>query len=296
MNRGSTATRPAAERPPDRFVFAASQRASSVLGVIGSARERLILSLFRCDDFRILDAIGEALRRGVEVSVLVTPRAKGYTKRLDELWGALGSMGARLCRYADPVVKYHAKYLVADDGPALVASLNFTRRCFTTTCDFLLTTHDPAVVRGLRRLFAADSRGPDSSQPSRLGSRIIVGPGHARRELTRLLERARRRIRIVDPKLTDPAILELLKAKRAAGVEVTVLGREGLRDFVPHGKMLLVDDAVGVIGSLSLSALSLDFRREVAVVVRDPRCLEQMDRVFRRLAGAPAPGRAKPVS
>ena len=280
----------------ERFVFTAHQRASSVLRVIGGARERLILSLFRCDDFRILDAIAAALKRGVDVAVLVTPRAKGGTKRLDELWGVLESMGAALYRYADPVVKYHAKYLVADDGPALVASLNFTRRCFTTTCDFILTTHDPAVVRGLRRLFAADSRGLESSPPSRLGSRLIVGPEHARRDLTRVLGEARRSIRIVDPKVTDPAILQLLKTKRAEGVEVTVLGREGLRELVPHGKMLLVDGKIGVLGSLSLSALSLDFRREVAVVVHDPRCLEQMDRVFRRLAGGPASGRARSVS
>ncbi len=279
----------------ERFVFTANQRASSVLRVMGGARERLVLSLFRCDDFRILDAIGAALKRGVDVSVLVTPRAKGGTKRLDELWGVLESMGASLYRFADPVVKYHAKYLVADDGPALVASLNFTRRCFTSTCDFLLTTHDPAVVAGLRRLFAADSRGAGSSPPSRLGSRLIVGPEHARRALTRLLDQARRSIRIVDPKVTDPAILQLLKTKRAEGVEVTVLGREGLGQYIPHGKMLLVDGKIGALGSLSLSALSLDFRREVAVVVHDPRCLGQMDRVFRRLAGGPAPGRARPV-
>ncbi len=280
----------------ERFVFTANQRASSVLRVIGGARERLILSLFRCDDFRILDAVAAALKRGVDVAVLVTPRAKGWTKRLEELWGVLESMGARLHRYADPVVKYHGKYLVADDGPALVASLNFTRRCFTVTSDFLLTTYDPAVVGGLRRLFAADSRGPESPPPSHLGSRLIVGPEHARRALTRMLDQARHRIRIVDPKVTDPAILQLLKAKRAEGVEVTVLGREGLGQYVPHGKMLLVDAKIGVLGSLSLSALSLDFRREVALVVRDPLCLEQMDRVFRRLADGPASRRARPVS
>jgi phosphatidylserine/phosphatidylglycerophosphate/cardiolipin synthase-like enzyme len=122
-----------------------------------------------------------------------------------------------------------------------------------------------------------------------------VGPEHARRALTRLLDQARHSIRIVDPKVTDPAILDLLKTKRAEGVEVTVLGRQGLGQYVPHGKMLLVDGKIGVLGSLSLSALSLDFRREVAVVVHDRNCLEQMDRVFHRLADRPAPGRARAV-
>ena len=53
-------------------------------------------------------------------------------------------------------MKYHAKYLVADEGPAVVASLNFTRKCFRKTCDALVITHDPAVVAGLRQLWTAD--------------------------------------------------------------------------------------------------------------------------------------------
>jgi cardiolipin synthase len=296
MTRRATEPRPADRRRVDRFVFAPDDRAPTVLRVIRSARSRLILSLFRCDEFEILDALVEALQRGVEVSVLVTPRAKGWTRRLNELWSVLEGMGAVLCRYADPVVKYHAKYIVADDGPALVASLNFTRRCFTRTCDFVVTTFDPAVVGGLRRLFEADSRRPAADLPSRLGSRLIVGPEQARRDLTRLIRGARHQIGIVDPKLTDPAIQDLLKAKRAAGVTVTVLGRDRVGAYEPHGKMMLVDGAVGVVGSLSLSALSLDFRREVALVVRDRACVKQMHRVFQLLAGPREPGRASHVS
>jgi len=34
-----------------------------------------------------------------------------------------------------------------------------------------------------------------------------------------------------------------------------------------HGKIMLIDDAVAVVGSLALAPLSLDFRREVAILV-----------------------------
>jgi cardiolipin synthase A/B len=285
------ASRPRAKARPttDRFTFAPDDRLPAVLAVIGSARKRLLLSLFRCDDFDILDALAAALQRGVEVEVLVTSRAKGWTKRLRELWGVLEGMGAKLYRSADPVVKYHAKYIVADNGPALVASLNFTRKCFTSTVDFVLTTRDPVVVTGLRRLFVADSRKPEPARVASFGRRLIVGPEHARREFTRLLEQARRSIAIVDPKLTDPAILDLLKVKRKEGVAVTVLGRDHVGGLTPHGKMLIVDGTVAVIGSMSLSALSLDFRREVAVVVRNRALVGDMGRVFEHLAArAPA--------
>ncbi len=286
-----------ARRRSERFIFDPDQRKSAVLGVIGSARRRLFLSLFRCDDFDILDALAAALQRGVDVEVLVTPRAKGWTKRLRELWAVLEGMGAKLHRYADPVVKYHAKYIVADNGPALVASLNFTRNCFENTYDFLVTTDDPVVVTGLRRLFVADSSRPAPTRPIQFGRRLIVGPERARHEFTALLERARRSIAIVDPKLTDPAILDMLRAKRRDGVAVTVIGRERTGGLEPHGKMMVVDEAVGVIGSMSLSALSLDFRREVAVIVRDRAGVAEMARVFRRLAGrVGAAGRTESVS
>ena len=278
----------------ERFVFEPGDRAPAVLGVINGARRRLILSLFRCDDFAILDALASALERGVEVSVLLTPRAKGWTKRLKELWRVLEGMGAKLWRYADPVVKYHAKYIVADRGPALVASLNFTRKCFTRTCDFLLVTDDRPVVDGLQRLFERDCGDTGASLPTHLRERLIVAPEHARSAMTAALSSARRSIRVVDPRLTDPAVLDLLKAKREAGVDVTVLGDEGLHGLhglAPHGKMILVDGRTGLLGSLSLSALSLDFRREVAVVIRDRECLRQMNEVFEALAGRdPAAG------
>ena len=47
-------------------------------------------------------------------------------------------------------------YLVADNGPAVVASFNFTKKCFERTCDALVLTHDREVVDGLRALMAAD--------------------------------------------------------------------------------------------------------------------------------------------
>lgn len=254
------------------------------MGVLGAAKKELILSLFRCDDFKVLDALAAALQRGVRVEILVTRRAKGWQKKLDELWRVLESMGAKVHRYADAVVKYHAKYIVADDGPALVASLNLTRKCFTDTADFLLITHDRAVVTGLKSLFRVDCGTPGAVLPKRLSSQLIIGPEHARERFTRLIEGARRSIRIVDPRLTDPGMLALLKAKKAAGLSVTVLGQSSVGGLVSHGKMILIDEKIAVIGSLALSALSLDFRREVAIVVREGQEVMRLVDLFQELA------------
>jgi PLD-like domain len=74
--------------------------------VIDRAKKRLVLSLFRCDDFAVLDALAAALERGVEIRALLTKRAKGGRQRLQKLWASpLEDMDVRVSWYADPVVK-----------------------------------------------------------------------------------------------------------------------------------------------------------------------------------------------
>jgi cardiolipin synthase A/B len=180
--------------------------------------------------------------------------------------------------YSDPVVKYHAKYLIADDGPAVIASLNLTRKCFERTLDALVVTHDPEIVSGLKRLMAADrDRTPI---PADLSPRLIVGPERARRQLTALLEQARTSVRLIDAKLSDPELVALLKAKRQAGVAVEIFSAKRLAGLKSHGKIMLIDDRTLVVGSLALSALSLDFRREVSIAVKEPSAIAEALQLF----------------
>jgi cardiolipin synthase len=190
--------------------------------------------------------------------------------------------------YTDPVVKYHAKYLVADDGPAIVASLNLTKKCFRKTCDAVVVTHDPAVIADLRRLWDADcDRLP---MPHDLTERLIVGPERARRQFTALVEQARSSIRLIDAKLSDPDLVSLLNERRAAGLMVEIFSSKRLGPLKSHGKIMLVDDRIAVVGSLALAALSLDFRREVAIIIDEPSAIAEAVELFRSVRAAQAAG------
>ncbi len=275
----------------ERLVLDPAGRKAALLSVIGSARRRLILSLFRCDDSSILDALSAALERGCEVEAILTKRAKGGKKRLKKLWGALEEMGAVVTRYADPVVKYHAKYLVADGATAIITTLNPTRKCFSRTWDAMLITPDPAVVKGLQALFRADTAAKPLSSRRPIGRRLIVGPERSRSEIRAMITGAKKSIQILDHKLSDPDVVALLRERRESGIAVTVLGPQPIRGYQPHGKMMIIDGVRAVLGSTALSTLSLDFRREVSIVVHDPGLVKQLNLSYQLLsvkAGAAA--------
>lgn len=272
----------------DQLVTAVEDRRAALVEVIRGARQRITLSLFRCNDDEILAELAAATARGVVVEVLVTSRAKGGRKRRQKLWRALADTGASVSAYTDPVVKYHPKYLIADEGPAVVASLNFTRKCFSKTCDALVITHDPGVVADLRRLWKSDrDRTPI---PDVLNERLIVGPERARRQFTTLINQARKSIRLIDAKLSDPELISVLNARRAAGLVVEVFAGKRVGGLKSHGKIMLIDDETAVVGSLALGALSLDFRREVAIVVREKSAIAQAAELFRSVREASAAG------
>lgn len=267
----------------ERLVLAPAARRDAVLQLMRSAQSRLALSLFRCDDFTILDEVAAAVKRNVSVRVLITRRARGWKRRLEELGALLRSLGADVQPYMGPVMKYHAKYIVADDGPALVSSLNFTRKCFESTCDFLIFSDQPDVVSGLKELFENDYRSPESPLP-RITERLIVGPDYARERFTRLMNEAQTSIRIIDHRVTDPNVLALLREKQNQGVAVQVLGSGPMGGLISHGRMMLIDNSVAAIGSIHLSQPSLDSRREVAIVIREAAMVLELREFFDSLA------------
>src|SRR5206468_4111897 len=66
----------------DRLILTPGLRRQTILELLQSARNQVAFSLFRCDDSRVLDEIVATSRRGVNVRVLVTPKARGWNKRL----------------------------------------------------------------------------------------------------------------------------------------------------------------------------------------------------------------------
>ena len=155
-----------------------------------------------------------------------------------------------------------------------------------------MVTHDSQVIAAVTHLFDGDWRGIAYDPVPDASDQLIVGPEQARRRFAELLESATERIRIIDPKIDDAAMLALLKRRATAGLRVEIRGPAGVGTLVPHGKMLVIDDSVAVIGSISLSMLALEFRRELAVVTRDRASLATLDQFWQSLPAMATAGDA----
>ena len=98
---------------PERLVIEPAGRRRAVLDVIRAASRRLVLSIFRCDDALVLQALAGASARGVAVSAIVTARASAAARDLDRVFDWLSAHGIEVRRPVAPA-KYHAKYVIAD--------------------------------------------------------------------------------------------------------------------------------------------------------------------------------------
>lgn len=272
----------------ERLVITPRLRRRTIVAAIRGACSSLRLSIFRCDDRIVLQALAEAAARGVRVKVLMTPRARAAARDLDAAQAWLAAQGVDVRRFQGGM-KYHAKYLVADDQLALVMTLNLTARCFERTCDFMLVTRDPAIVSGLSELFAADSDVRPARFTDEQHERLIVGPDQRPRErFAALVRAARQSIRIVDAKLADAYLVTLLEARRREGVTVDRARRRDVRPLRRHGKLLIADNHTAVIGSLAMTATGFEQRRELAVVTRNTRLLAELDAFWRgKVSDAP---------
>ena len=277
----------------DRIVIDPAERRDAFLRLIEEARERIVLSMFRCTDFRIMDALAESLGRGVRVDLLLTQRAKGWEKKIRALGLYLEGMGANVHRYGVPGVKYHAKYLVADKK-AIVASLNLTAKCFESTADFLLMTDDPPIVSSLLRLFEHDCSERGEPLPRGLSHRLIIGPDNARSRFMKLIQAVYQRIQIVDHKIKDADMLAVLATQEVNGRRVEVYAEDSMAPLKSHGKAMILDGKLAVLGSMSLVPCSLDTGRELAIVTEDPECCTTLSAFLHgarasRVFGKPVP-------
>jgi cardiolipin synthase A/B len=261
-----------------------------ILKAIGRARKTIDIVIFRFDLDAVEEALTKAVGRGVVVRALIAHTNRGGASKLRKLESRLLKAGVTLSRTADDMVRYHGKLLVIDRRQAFVLGFNYTRQDIEKSRSLGLVTRNPRVVRDILRVVDADHNRVDLKIKS---TRVVVSPENARERLTAFIKRARRELLIYDMNVSDDGMIALLKERAEAGVKVKVLGSVEakwagelpwrVRPFNTmklHVRCMIRDREAAFVGSQSLRKLELDQRREVGLITKDRRTVNQIGRVF----------------
>jgi phosphatidylserine/phosphatidylglycerophosphate/cardiolipin synthase-like enzyme len=258
-----------------------------IINHIKRARRSIDTTIFRFDLGDVQRALEDAVTRGVQVRALIAHTNTGGEKRLRKLEMELLDAGVTLARSDDDFVRYHGKVLIIDRTVLYVMAFNYTSLDISKSRSFALTTRNRRFVQEALRLFEADmTRQPYAPALDEL----VVSPENARQRLGEFIKRAKRQLLIYDPKVTDPAMLRLLAERARQGVDVRVLGKtdkrasgmlvEKLPKLRLHARAIIRDGERAFVGSQSLRKAELDERREVGLIVRDPKVVKRLASVF----------------
>src|ERR1700752_1431900 len=119
------------------------------------AKKLVAIWIFRFDRWERERELEAAVRRGVKVRALIAHTNRGGETRLRKLEQRLLAQGITVARTADDLLRYHGKFLIADDT-LHVFGLNFTKLDIDKSRSFAIATRDHRTVHEACKLFEAD--------------------------------------------------------------------------------------------------------------------------------------------
>ena len=260
---------------------------AALLSGIRNAKKSIEIAIFRFDRAEIEAGLKAAVGRGVSVSALIAYTNRGGEINLRKLEMRLLAVGVAVSRTADDLVRYHDKIMIIDRRLLYVLSFNFTHLDIDHSRGFGVITRNTRFVQEAAKLFEADvARKPYTPTLDT----FVVSPANARAVLGKFIRKAKKELLIYDPKIADTEILRALAERKKAGVEIKIVGKVGkqnpgldvrnLAKIRLHTRTSIRDRRHAFLGSQSLRTAELDSRREVGVIVREPKVVNGLIKTF----------------
>jgi cardiolipin synthase len=261
---------------------------TAVVNAIKAAKTSIDTTIFRFDRAEIEKALEAAVGRGVRVRALIAHTNRGGDKLLRKLELRLLGAGVTVARSGEDLARYHAKFMVVDGRMLFIMLFNYTALDAKSRSFGVITTQRAPVLEAVR-LFEADATRQVCDPVPQV---LVVSPENARKRLTEFLKGAKTSLWIYDPKISDSATVRILEERVKSGVDVRVLGTVGkrakqfkadrMKSLRLHARVVIRDGREAFMGSQSLRTAELDSRREVGLIVKDPKIVKQVVATFEK--------------
>jgi cardiolipin synthase len=274
---------------------------SSLLSALKNAKQSVELAIFRFDRSDIETALRAAVSKGIKVTALIADMNRGGEKNLRQLEMRFLQAGITVARSARDLIRYHDKLIIIDRRILFLLSFNFTHLDIDHSRGFGIVTKNATLVQEAVKLFEADcARRPYSAS----SDTFVVSPTNSRKVLRMFLERAKKQLLIYDPQISDKEMIGVLQSQAKAGVEIRVIGKIRSRAGLPvrkltkmrlHTRTIIRDGKQAFVGSQSLRPAELDSRREVGLIIREPKPVKKLLTTFESDWGSNDGAEAQPA-
>jgi phosphatidylserine/phosphatidylglycerophosphate/cardiolipin synthase-like enzyme len=255
--------------------------------------------MYELADDRFEQALAAAAGRGVRVRVLLD-----FGHRSDEQAARYLTAHGVSVRYGPRDVTVHQKTLTADGDASEVMTLNLESEDYDSTRDFALLDCARGDVAAIEATFTADWDGHTAGYKPGAGTGDLVWSPDARPALLRVIDGARRTLDVYAQEMDDDDVTDALCHAARSGVRVAVVmtfadqWRDALArlrgcgaaitalraDATPyvHAKAIIADGRLALVGSQNLSRASLDYSRELSLLVSRRAVVTRLESEFAR--------------
>lgn len=271
-----------------------------ILDALNSAQKSIRVVIYLLTEREVIDALKAARGRGVDVRVLIEDEpygsGPGNKQAISDLQAANVSV-----KTGNPVFRLtHQKAIVIDDRMAFIMTFNLTHSAVTMNREYGIISTKPDDVAEIISVFEADwnRRVPTMSNPN-----LVWSPVNARQRMIDLINGAKQTLDVEHAEMQDDQIIARLidAAQRGVAVRVVMSPQTGSGDpdkagqgklvrngiavrlvktpFV-HAKMMIADNARALVSSQNISTSSLDFNRELGILVTDPKIIQTLSATF----------------
>jgi cardiolipin synthase A/B len=236
---------------------------------INSAQNSLLIKQFTFTEPSLIAAVIDRKNAGVDVRVMLNAARSGGDRANDETYQ------------------------------------QFIEKYFTPTRNYGVITENPYHVAQIVEVFNADWDERDWDCSAYEG--LLWSNSNSRYHMAQFIDTATERLDIQHPKYVDAVILERLAAAADRGVKVHVLcgGKHGIsewdildtfaslrtlkrfgvkvhkqKNLRVHAKLIIVDNAHALVGSMNIDRSAFDLRRELGIMTSDPAVVGRLKAVF----------------
>ena len=272
-----------------------------ILDAINTAHRSIWLETYLLTDTSIIQALGNAAHRKLDVRVMLEPAPNGGGSPQDVL-DELKRAGAKVNTASPDFSLTHEKGMVIDGNTAYIMTCNFTYSALNgTNREYGIIDSVAPDVREVVAIFNADW----SRKPAHLmDSNLVVSPTNSRDDLTTLINGAKHSLVMEEEEMYDSQVEQAIIDAAKRGVHVQVLlpkpydasdtsldspiallkagGVQVQRDpqLYIHAKMIVVDGSRAFVGSENISSSSLDGNRELGILLTNAGIIASLQGYF----------------